>query len=377
MTTRITLSPAGVAELELVLVGGLGDAAYASRGDGGRLRLTEPVTGRQVELLDQEGTPLAAVQVDGEATDSEWLVGQAVQLRPFGHRLHRDRRIGSETPRAARAVVVLGDLPDESDPRWGSLGDRVLVLLETGNHSDALSRQIRHAVAAGHDVRVLPAPDAGLRSAEEWQEAVLAAARALAADDIEVWDTQRSVGDGLVILLTGLSGSGKSTVAKLLAERLGEVDERTVTLLDGDEVRLILSSKLGFSREDRLMNVRRIGWVASLVAKHGGIAVCAPIAPYAEMRAEMRERAESVGRFVLVHVSTPLEVCEARDRKGLYAKARAGEIPQFTGISDPYEEPTDADVVIDASVVSPEDAVDQIIDALAAQRSVGVETRSR
>ena len=187
---------------------------------------------------------------------------------------------------------------------------------------------------------------------------------ALAADDIDVWDTQRSVGDGLVILLTGLSGSGKSTIAKLLAERLGEGDDRTVTLLDGDEVRLILSSKLGFSRDDRLMNVRRIGWVAALIAKHGGIAVCAPIAPYAEMRAEMRERAESVGRFVLVHVSTPLEVC---DVKGLYAKARAGEIPQFTGISDPYEAPADADLSIDASVVSPEDAVDQIINALADQ----------
>ena len=99
-------------------------------------------------------------------------------------------------------------------------------------------------------------------------------------------------------------------------------------------------------------------------AKHGGIAVCAPIAPYAEMRAEMRERAEKVGRFMLVHVSTPLEVCEARDRKGLYAKARAGEIPQFTGISDPYEVPTDADLAVDASVVSPEDAVDQIVAAL-------------
>lgn len=364
MTARITLGPAGVAELELVLAGGLGPATYASAGDGGRLRATEALESGTVELLDQEGTPLATIEAADGAAEGEWIVGSATQLRPFGHRLHRDRRIGADTPRAASAVAVLGDLPDEDDARWNSLGERPLVVLDTGHHAEAVSRDVRHALAAGRDARVLPAPDAALRSADDWRDAVVAAAHALVADEIEVWDTERAVGDGLVILLTGLSGSGKSTIAKLLAERLGEVDERTVTLLDGDEVRLILSSKLGFSREDRLMNVRRIGWVAALIAKHSGIAVCAPIAPYTEMRAEMRERAEKVGRFMLVHVSTPLEVCEARDRKGLYAKARAGEIPQFTGISDPYEVPTDADLAVDASVVSPEDAVDQIVAAL-------------
>ena len=362
MTARLTLSPAGVAELELLLAGGLGPIAYAAAGPGGRLHVAGHVDATSVELLDAEGTPLASVAVEGVGGTAGGcrLVGTAEQLRPFGHLLHRDLRIGAEWQRVPGAVIVLGDLPGAEDPRWASLNGRTLVLLDTGHHADALSRDVRSLATAGHDVRLLPAPDASVRTSEEWRDAVVAAAQTLVADDIEVWDTKRSVGDGLVILLTGLSGSGKSTIAKLLAERLGEVDERTVTLLDGDEVRLILSSGLGFSREDRLMNVRRIGWVASLIATHGGIAVCAPIAPYEIMRAEMRERVEKVGRFVLVQISTPLEVCEQRDRKGLYAKARAGEIPQFTGISDSYEEPTDADLVIDASVVSPDDAVDQI-----------------
>lgn len=164
-------------------------------------------------------------------------------------------------------------------------------------------------------------------------------------------------GRGAVLFFTGLSGSGKSTVARALAAELND-DGLTTTLLDGDEVRHHLSKGLGFDRESRETNVERIGYVAALVAKHGGIAVAAPIAPFAAGRAKVRELADDAGaQFVLVHISTPLEVCEARDRKGLYAKARAGEIPEFTGISSPYEEPVDADLVIDASVVSVADAV--------------------
>ncbi|RPF20131.1 adenylyl-sulfate kinase [Myceligenerans xiligouense] len=167
-------------------------------------------------------------------------------------------------------------------------------------------------------------------------------------------------GQGTVVFFTGLSGSGKSTVARALAAELDD-DGMGATLLDGDAVRHHLSKGLGFDRESRETNVERIGYVASLVAKHGGIAVAAPIAPFAAGRAKVRALAEEAGaRFLLVHISTPLEVCEARDRKGLYAKARAGEIPDFTGISSPYETPTDADLVIDTSEVSVEDAVKQV-----------------
>jgi sulfate adenylyltransferase len=165
---------------------------------------------------------------------------------------------------------------------------------------------------------------------------------------------------GVVLLFTGLSGSGKSTVARAVVERVLERTSRTVTLLDGDVVRTMLSSGLGFSRPDRELNVRRIGWVAAEIARHGGVAVCAPIAPYESVRAEVRALAEATGTFVLVHVATPLEVCEARDRKGLYAKARAGEIPEFTGISDPYDVPRDADLRLDTSTTPLTECVEEV-----------------
>jgi sulfate adenylyltransferase len=166
---------------------------------------------------------------------------------------------------------------------------------------------------------------------------------------------------GVVVFCTGLSGSGKSTLAKDLRDALLERGDRTVSLLDGDLVRRLLSAGLTFSREDRDLNIARIGYVAAEVARHGGIAICAPIAPYAAARAGVRRMVSEVGGFVLVHVSTPLEVCEARDRKGLYAQARAGVIGSFTGISDPYEQPDDADLVIDTSVSSRHDAVATVL----------------
>jgi sulfate adenylyltransferase len=169
---------------------------------------------------------------------------------------------------------------------------------------------------------------------------------------------------GLTVFFTGLSGSGKSTIARGLVTAVREKYDRTVTLVDGDVARRMLSAGLGFSRPDRELNIRRIGWVAAEVTRHGGLAVCAPIAPYASTRAEVRRMVEANGDFVLIHVATPIEVCERRDRKGLYAKARAGVISEFTGISDPYEEPVDADLRIDASSITIEESVTVILEHL-------------
>ncbi len=165
---------------------------------------------------------------------------------------------------------------------------------------------------------------------------------------------------GLAVLFTGLSGAGKSTLAKALAAMLRERGDRPVTLLDGDIVRRQLSGELGFSREHREINLRRIGFVASRIVRSGGAAICAPIAPYAASRREFRESVEAAGGFVEIHVSTPLDTCEARDRKGLYAKARAGLIRDFTGIDDPYEAPVDPDIRIDTTDIPPDLAAQRI-----------------
>jgi len=166
---------------------------------------------------------------------------------------------------------------------------------------------------------------------------------------------------GFTIFMTGLSGAGKSTIAKVLYAKFMEMGERPVTLLDGDIVRKHLSSELGFSKEHRDINIRRIGFVAREITKNRGIAICAPIAPYAATRAEVRRMIEEYGGFIEVHVATPLEVCEKRDRKGLYAKARAGLIKGFTGIDDPYEPPASPEVRIDTTNLAPEEAANEIL----------------
>jgi sulfate adenylyltransferase len=166
---------------------------------------------------------------------------------------------------------------------------------------------------------------------------------------------------GFTVFFTGLSGSGKSTIANALMVKLMEMGGRPTTLLDGDVVRKHLSSELGFSKEHRDINIRRIGYVASEITKNGGIALCAPIAPYTATRRAVREMVEAFGAFIEVHVATTVEECEKRDRKGLYKLAREGKIKEFTGISDPYEEPTNPELRLETEGTDVDFCAHQVI----------------
>jgi sulfate adenylyltransferase len=323
-----TLDVAGRAQLDQVLIGLL--PATALPGGDGEV------------YLDEEGTPVARRDA-----------GSIVALGAV--RWQRPGDVASASP---VVVAVDGSLPAGALPA-GTL----LLLPAAGIRPD----DARHATwsaawsATATDVVPIPvtAADAVTRAGE------LATAYS-SGPRIEVDLVPQPAGAGRTLFLTGLSGSGKSTIARALVERLA--GERTITLLDGDVVRTHLSRGLGFSREDRDLNIRRIGWVAGEVTKHGGLAVCAPIAPYDETRQWVRATVEAAGgpgAFVLVWISTPLEECERRDVKGLYAKARAGEIKGFTGIDDPYEAPLDADLVIDTTTVPVTSAVDQILGLIA------------
>lgn len=180
---------------------------------------------------------------------------------------------------------------------------------------------------------------------------------------------------GFTVFFTGLSGAGKSTIANALLCRLNERNtDRTITLLDGDVVRTLLSSKLGFSKEDRELNIRRITYVASEITRHRGIAICAPIAPYAASRDEARKLIGSLGGFFEIYISTPLTVCRKRDPKGLYKKVDAGIIKNFTGIDDPYEAPVNPDLEMDTTKINVDDAVEKIIEMLFSKGYLSDET---
>ena len=357
-------------------------------------------SGDRLALRDPEGVAVAAVQVVDGPPD---VTGAVVPVSGVTHHDALDLR---HTPAQIRTWAgsrpLLGVHVGEAlhDNQLDALGtaagtDRAVLLLASLGHHDvgdaawyaraaaarATAELLRTRLPGGR-VALAAVPDLGR---DDLRAAVLSGygARPVALPDpagppppAVVAATARfrpmAAQRGVVLFFTGLSGSGKSTVANAVAARLMELGPRAVTLLDGDVVRRSLSSELGFSREHRDLNVRRIGWVAAEVGRHGGIAVACPIAPYAASRAAARAMAQDAGaEFVLVHISTPLEVCESRDRKGLYARARAGTIPEFTGVSDPYESPTDAELTIDTSTLPVAEAVDGILAELHARGLTG------
>ncbi len=382
-------------DLELLVTGALAPTrAFNEPGSPATLTLPPELTGEaEVELVDPEGLPLARVTTTPGDGVGGWPVTPVThaQFGPF-RRLYltpaqaREQYAGStfapvvDAPteeeldllRSTGGRVVLLALVGSGTPELspvaliraclsaaGLLPDAEVVAVPLADHGDAeadhaLGRQVVANYAGPDPVLALPSPD--LRAAESFPPAIQEIVEADRPDPDE---------QGLVLFFTGLSGSGKSTLARALMDRVLEQGRRTVTSLDGDVVRRNLSAGLTFSREDRETNIRRIGWVAAEISRHGGVAVCSPIAPFDETRRQVRAMVEDAGgAFFLVHVATPLEECERRDRKGLYAKARRGEIPEFTGISSPYEEPTDAAVRVDTTRRSIEEALDDVLAAL-------------
>ncbi|MQW78107.1 adenylyl-sulfate kinase [Nocardioides sp. dk4132] len=379
-------------DLELLVTGALSPTT-AFNEPGSPVTLTLPpdvgaaaAAAGGVELVDPEGLPLARVAVPGGQVEAL----THAQFGPF-RRLYL-------SPAAVRASYAGRTFVPVTDALTLSQLDALraagpVVLLALVGHGTpllspvALLRATLRAADLLDDAVVVAVPLAARGDAAVDHELGLQVVANYAGTDpvlglsdddgelpagvAEVVERDQPPADrqGLVLFFTGLSGSGKSTLARALMDRLLEEGTRTVTSLDGDVVRRNLSAGLSFSKADRETNIRRIGWVAAEISRHGGVAVCSPIAPFDETRQQVRAMVdEAGGAFFLVHVATPLEECERRDRKGLYAKARRGEIPEFTGISSPYEVPADADVVVDTTGRTIDAA---LADVLAALRTSG------
>ncbi len=418
----VALEPIGVRDVELMLLGVLPrhhviGRAISQRPDAEELTgvgidASIQVRGRVV-LTDEERTPLAVLTA-ARRSDADTVVGTLVAERARESGVARDRALHADDLSAPwSAVVVLARAPVDGELEGLVLAGTGSVLVLVPDHpsgTDGIPTTVMIAMAdrlAGRIgcavVRTAPiiwrdpASDrALLRMLEAAVDAPVEVLSALSGEGASTWASVRHalldgrtsdtvfaqvlpadltalqawrrprVDRGLVVLFSGLSGSGKSTVARAVQARIEAEATRTTSLLDGDVVRRLLSAGLGFDRESRLLNLRRIGWVAAEISRHGGISLCAPIAPYASIREEMRAMAQEHGDFVLVHVSTPLAECERRDLKGLYAAARAGTIAEFTGVSEPYEAPEDADVVIDTSRCTVEEATSVVFEHLVA-----------
>ena len=390
-------TPRELDDLELIVHGVLDLRGF--EGEHGLVTLVVPPTVASaaadaggLELIDPEGLPLARLDV-GASYAAEHGVGIQGPVTPLSHpevgvfrRLKlAPQQVADQYDADAVTVPVSAPLTDRDLEHivTSARGRPVLLLALTGTGTPepdeaglvrATLAAVKHLSGAG--VVAVPLASRGNAEADQLLRARVVTAYApggpdsilrvagegAVPDDIATAARPGNRVPGLVVFFTGLSGSGKSTLARALHDRVLEAGRRTVTSLDGDVVRRHLSAGLGFSREDRETNIARIGWVAAEIARHGGVAICSPIAPFGATRKRVRAMVEDAGgRFVLVHVATPLAECERRDRKGLYARARRGEIPDFTGISSPYEEPADAAVRVDTTGRSVEDVLAEVV----------------
>ncbi|MFL6157727.1 MAG: adenylyl-sulfate kinase [Marmoricola sp.] len=381
MPAQFCPTPRELDDLELLLNGGF--APQTNFEDDGPVRLSLPdelAGAGEVELVDPEGLPLALWTPSG-------LSPLSVPSYGAFRRLHLDPASARAQYAGALTVPVAAPLTDSDlEAITAARDERDVVLLTfvgagtpQGIGPVGLLRASvaaaellggAHVVAATLAAHDDPEADheLGQRVAANYSSGevlAISGAGELPGPIAAVLESDQPEHPGVVVFFTGLSGSGKSTLAQALLDLVLESGERTATSLDGDVVRRNLSAGLSFSKADRETNIRRIGWVAAEIARHRGIAICSPIAPFDETRQQVRAMVEAAGgEFVLVHVATPLEECERRDRKGLYAKARAGEIPEFTGISSPYEEPADADVRVDTTGRTVEDALGDVLAVL-------------
>lgn len=329
-----------------------------------------------VEIVDPEGVPLARIPATGVEVHQGCLDLEAepTWLNMPSPRTFERFYTGPaplQAPADLVSVVVDRTLSTEDLLEIAaSAGHRPLAFLVLAGptlaaHSTGVSL-IRSALSAAArmgrgDVIAIPLDRRTGRAKRDRVLAAYAPGRILELAPRPTGDDR----NGVVLFFTGLSGSGKSTIARSVRDAIVEDGSRGVTLLDGDLVRRHLSAGLSFSAADRETNIRRIGWVGAEISRHGGIAICSPIAPFTSTREAVREMVtEAGGDFLLVHVSTPLAECERRDRKGLYARARRGEIPEFTGISSPYEGPVDADLAIDTTDLSIDAAVERVLTLL-------------
>ncbi len=381
-------SPRELDDLELLTSGAL-EPITAFNEPGSPITLSVPAdlaANDEIELVDPEGLPLARITTRPDGAHEITSLSPA-QYGPF-RRLRRSPAEIRASDLAGRTFVPVTDaITDAQLEQLHSLGPVVLLALVGHGTPDlspvALLRATLRVAATLPDATVVAVPLASHDDPDVDHDLGVQVVHAYAAGDpvvglVDAGEPLDLVADiveadqppadrqGLVLFFTGLSGSGKSTLAQALMDRLLEQGGRTVTSLDGDVVRRNLSAGLTFSKADRETNIRRIGWVAAEISRHGGVAVVSPIAPFDETRQQVRAMVdEAGGAFFLVHVATPLEECERRDRKGLYAKARRGEIPEFTGISSPYEEPEDADVRVDTTGRTIDAALDDVLTALA------------